>query len=576
MPDQIKILNPDGITKDISPYESPDDQWTDGNNVQFHWGKTHKPHGHKQALGDLSAEPYWLLPFTTPNDSFWIYPSLTKIYKTDGASDTNITKVFTSGVCSITEHDNKADCEGATPIAGEWTDDSYSATAAGGWNGGVLGGVAILNNGIDVPQMYGSSLSECVDLTDWNSDWSASIVRPFKQFLVALDMKEGSNRYPFRVRWSHPAESGTVPSTWDASDAARDAGYVDLSQTNGFLVDCLPLKDTNIIYKEDSVWGMAYEGGQSIFRFFEIFNDTGILGNRCVKAFDDKHFVVTSNDVYVHNGHTKESVIDNKMRVELFKSIHPEHYSKTFVAPNYRTDEMWICFVSGSNDTDAFADKAFVWNWRRNSWSIIDLPHVSHIGWGIIDSASGVNTWVEGVCSITEHDNKADCVGATPTAGVWTEEEGTWDNDAATWDFRGYNPSLTSMLMSSPDTTTPANSKLYEAEKTNKFDGTVFKSWVEKTGMNLGFPGMKSIKKIVPTITGTGTVDFYLGTEIKAGAGIAWKGPYKFIPGTHSEIPVRATGSFISIKIETTDDKTWALDKLEIHWTPSGARGSGV
>ncbi len=522
MPDQIKALNPQGITKDISSYELPDNQWTNGNNIQFHWDKTHKPHGYKQALGSLSVAPYWLLPFTTPNDSFWIYPSLTKIYKTDGTTNTNITR--TSG-------------------------GDYAATAAGGWNGGVLGGVAILNNGVDVPQMYGSSMTYCADLTNWTSGWTTSVMRPFKQFLVALDMKEGSNRYPYRVRWSHPAESGTVPSTWNASDAAKDAGYVDLSQTNGFLIDCLPLKDTNIIYKEDSVWGMAYEGGQSIFRFFEIFNDTGILGKRCVKSFDDKHFVVTSNDVYVHNGHTKESVIDNKMRVELFKSIHPDHYSKTFVAPNYRTDEMWVCFVSGTNTTSTFADKAFVWNWRNNTWSIIDLPHVSHISWGIIDTASGVNNWTEA---------------------------GTWDTDAATWDFRGYNPALTSMLMASPNITTPTSSKLYEAEKTNQFDGTNFKSWVEKTNMNLGFPGMKSIKKIVPRITGTGTVDFYLGTEIKAGAGTVWKGPYKFTPGVHSEIPLRANGIYISVKLETTDDKTWSLDNLEIHWLPSGTRGKGV
>lgn len=543
MPDQIKVLNPNGITKDISPYEIPDDQWTDGNNIQFHWNKTYKPHGHKQALGSLSVAPYWLLPFTTPNDSLWIYPSLTKIYKTDGTTNTNITRQ--SG----------------------GSDSDYSATAAGGWNGGVLGGVAILNNGIDVPQMFGTALSDCADLTNWTSGWTTSVIRPFKQFLVALDMQEGSNRYPFRVRWSHPAESGTVPSTWDASNADKDAGYVDLSQTNGFLVDCLPLKDTNIIYKEDSVWGMAYEGGQSIFRFFEIFNDTGILGKRCVKAFDDKHFVVTSNDVYVHNGHTKESVIDNKMRVELFKSIHPSYYSRTFVAPNYRTDEMWICFVSGDNTTDAFADKAFVWNWRNNTWSIVDLPHVSHIGWGIIDTASGVTNW--GGCSIPEHQTSSAC---TTAGGNWSAgESGTWNTDAATWDFRGYNPSLTSMLMADP-----TNNKLYEAEKTNQFDGTNFKSWVEKTSMNLGFPGMKSVKKIVPRITGTGPVDFYVGTEIKPGAGTVWKGPYAFTPGVHSEIPVRATGTYVSVKIETTDDKTWALDNLEIHWLPAGTRGKGI
>ncbi|MCS5550279.1 MAG: hypothetical protein NZ811_02055 [Gammaproteobacteria bacterium] len=525
MPDQIKILNPNGINKDISPYELPADKWSDGNNIQFDNDKTKKIKGHSQALGSLSVSPYWLMPFTTTTDAFWIYPSLTKIYKTNGTTDTNITRQ-TAG-----------------------SDVDYSATAAGGWNGGVLGGVAILNNGIDVPQQFGSASTYCANLDNWDSTWKTSVIRPFKQFLVALNIQEGSNKYPYRVRWSHPAEGGTVPVTWDSSDATKDAGYVDLAQTNGWVVDCLPLKDTNIIYKEDSVWGMSFEGGQSIFRFFEIFNDTGILGKRCVKAFDDKHFVVTSNDVYVHNTQAKESIIDKQMRDELFNSIHSDYYDRTFVAPNYEHNEMWICFVSGSNTTDAFADKAFVWNWRNNTWSKRDLPHVSHIGWGIIDAASSVTNW---------------------------SESGTWDTDTNTWDFRGYNPSLTSMLMAAPNTTIPASSKLFETDKTNQFNATSYTSWVEKTGMPLDYSGVKSVKKIIPKVSGTGAVNFYVGTEMKANEGVAWKGPYAFTPGAHSEIPVRATGSFISVKAESVDDKTWELDNLEVHWSPSGVRGSGV
>ena len=52
--------------------------------------------------------------------------------------------------------------------------------------------------------------------------------------------------------------------------------------------------------------------------------------------------------------------------------------------------------------------------------------------------------------------------------------------------------------------------------------------------------------------------------------------PYAFTPGTHSEIPVRATGNYIGIRAESTDDKTWAIDNVEIHWKPTGGRGVGV
>jgi hypothetical protein len=39
---------------------------------------------------------------------------------------------------------------------------------------------------------------------------------------------------------------------------------------------------------------------------------------------------------------------------------------------------------------------------------------------------------------------------------------------------------------------------------------------------------------------------------------------------------VRSTGNYIGIRAESTDDKTWSLDNLEIHWTPQGNRGKGV
>jgi len=511
------LLNPNGIINDISPYELSSDSWSGGNNIQFDNNKTKKINGHSQIFGTLSGAPYWLLHFSTPTINYWFYPSLTKIYRTDGSTHSDVTR--TSG-------------------------GDYSATAGHGWNGGVLGGVAILNNGVDVPQMMGTSASNCSNLSNWLSNATCSVIRPFKQFLVALDTTESSTRYPFRVRWSHPAEGGTVPVTWDASDASKDAGYVDLSQTNGFVIDSLALKDTNIIYKEDSVWGMSFEGGQSIFRFFEIFNDAGILGRRCVQSFDDYHFVVSSNDVYIHNGQSKHSVVDSKIRDELFNSIHASYYDRTFVAPNYESNEMWVCFVSGSNTTDAFADKAFIYNWRNQTWSKRDLPHVSHISWGILSGATGTTDW---------------------------SETGTWDTDSEPWDYRGYNPSLTSLLLADVN-----NSKLFEADKTNQFNGVNYLSYIEKTGMSLGYTGTKHIKSIRPSIGGTGSVDVYVGQEMKPNQGVVWKGPYVFTSGTHSEIPVRVTGNYVAVKLESTDDKTWSLDNLELHWTTSGDRGLGV
>lgn len=513
MPEQVTILNPNGINKDISPYELSDDKWSDGNNIHFDNDRTSKVRGHQQVFGTPSVAPYWLLPFNTITTDYWIYPSLTKIYRahTSGATTTHEDVTRTTG-------------------------GDYAATADGGWNGGVLGGVAILNNGVDVPQMLGTAATDFAALSNWLANTTTKVIRPFKRFLVALDTTESSTRYPFRVRWSHPAEGGTVPTTWDETDATKDAGYVDLSQTNGFVIDCLSLGDSNIIYKEDSVWSMTYEGGQNIFGFRQIFSDAGILGRDCVQSYDSQHFVVSEDDVYIHNGQTKQSVVDSVMRDELFNTIHPDYKTRTFVVAEREKNEMWICFPSTSST--GLCDKAFVWNWRNNSWSIRDLPNVSFISWGVVDTVSTTD---------------------------WSES-GEWDSDTESWD----SPLKPSLLMAGTDDTA-----LYILGS-NQFDGTSFRAWVQKADMTFGTRQPKSVTKIRPHIDGTGPVDIYVGCEMIPHQGTTWKGPYTFTPGTHSEIGVRATGAYIGIRVESTDDKNWALENLEIHWKPQGNRGQGV
>ena len=515
MPKQVTNLNLNGINTDISDYEVSQDVWTDGYNISFDNEQTRKAVGTSDVFGTTSGNPQWLLPFSTSTDNFWLYPSLAKIFKLSGTTHTDITRT---------------------------TGGDYTASEAS-WNGGVLGGVAILNNGTDKPQQFGSAVTNASDLSNWPAAYTVSCMRPFREFLVAMNTTESSNNYPYRVRWSTPADAGTVPTSWDDSVATNDAGFVDLSQTGGFVIDSLPLRDVNIIYKEDSVYSMSFIGGAFIFSFSQVFGDAGVLAQRCVGAFDDKHFVVGTDDVYVHNGQTKQSVIDNIIKDELFGSIHGDYYKRTFVVPNYKDTEMWVCFASVSS-TGA-VDTAFVWNYRTNVWSKRSLPNVSHIGWGVVDDS-------------------------TSYVSNYEADSGTWDSDTTDWGFRGYNPTQSALLMA-----VPGSNKLCKLD-TYQASGASYLSWIEKTGMTLGTTLTKNIQKIVPRLSGTGNVSVYVGTENAPNEGVTWKGPFVVTPGVHSDIPVRANGKYIGIKFQTQDDKYWSLDSVDIHWKPSGDRGNSV
>ena len=519
MPTQVTKLNLNGINTDISAYESPQEVWTGGHNIVFDNNQTRKTTGTADVFGTTGSgnPPHWLLPFSTSTDNYWLYPTLTKIRKLSGSTHTDVTRQ---------------------------TGGDYTASAAS-WNGGVLGGVAVLNNGSDVPQQYGSNATHCSDLSNWVSTTRARVIRPFKEFLIAMNTTESSNstRYPFRVRWSTPADAGTVPTSWDDSVATNDAGFVDLSQTGGFVVDSLPLKDINIVYKEDSVYSMSFIGGAFIFSFSQLFSDAGMLVQGCAGAFDDKHFVVGTDDVYVHNGQTKQSVIAGVVKDDLFGSISSEFYKRTFVVPNYKNNEMWVCFPSLSSS--GAVDTAFIWNYRTNVWSKRDLPDVSYIGWGVVDDSGSY---------VSSYD----------------ADTGSWDSDDTGWGFRGYNPTQSSLLMAVP------SSNKFCKLGTHQASGSSYLAWVEKTGMSLGTTLNKHVQRIVPSLSGTGGVDVYVGTENSTNEGVSWKGPYTITPGVHSDIPVRASGKYISVKFQTQDDKDWALDNLEIHWKPAGNRGNSL
>jgi len=341
---------------------------------------------------------------------------------------------------------------------------------------------------------------------------------------------------------SNPADAGSVPTSWDYSDATKDTGYVDLSETDGVIIDCLPLKDYNFIYKEDSVYNMSHVGGAFIFSFSQVFSESGILSRDCVQSFDDKHFVVGVNDIYIHNGQTKQSVADRVIKDEIFSAINSTHYKNTFVTANHKDSEMWVCIPSQASSGEC--DLAYVWNYSTNMWSKRDLPSASFIAPGIVNDSS----------SYTQD---------------WDSDTNSWDSDDTDWNFTGFNPTQTALLIAS------TNSKLRKVD-TFQNSGSDYLSWVEKTGMSLGTTLNKSIQKIVPHIEGNGSVDFYVGTESVPNAGVSWKGPYSITPGTHSDIPVRANGKYVSVKLQSQDSNHWSLTNLELHWKPSGNRGTGV
>ena len=507
-----------GIVKDQNPHELPAGVWSNGENVRFIDGAAQKIRGQTPVFGTLSGAPYWLLPVQTATTVYWIYAGLTAVYATDGGSH--------------------ADISGKT----------YSANASRLWNGGVLGGIPIINDGANAPQQWNPGLANNLsDLSNWPIGMSCRVLRFFKNFGIALWVDEGSGANPRLIRWSDPADPGAVPASRDYTDATNRAGRTELAETTDRLVDLVPVRDTGVIYKENSVWGMQFIGGNSVFRFFRIFESFGALAQRAIAAFYGKHIVLTDGDLVVHDTQNAQSIINHRMRRWLTNAIDTDNYTRSFIATNHDQKEHWICFPETGAE---YSTKALIWKWDDNRFTIRDLPNVPHMGWGIVDPSA--------------------------TTDTFDAASGTFDTETDPFDQSQYNPSQRRLLMADY-----ANSKLIYADDTYQFDGNNYLSALERLAWPLGRQGsdgqiqqdtdkLKYVKRLFPELEG-GPVDFYVGVQDYIDAPVKWNGPYTFSPGDY-KIDMRVTGRLIGIRIEDSADKPWRLKSLGIEYDFAGRR----
>ena len=507
-----------GIIRDVPPHELPPEAWTDGQNVRMLDNKVVKSKGHASAIGTPIVAPYWLLPVPELVEYFWVYGGLLKVYVSDGSVHTDLTRA--SG-------------------------GDYGTTADDTWTGGVLGGIPILNNGIDDPQMWTPvQVSQKLQLlSNWPASTKVKIMRVFKQYLVGLWVTKSGTQYPHRIKWSHPADPGTVPSSWDDTDATKDAGEVELAETGDLLVDCLPLRDTNIVYKEGTTWGMQFIGGTFPFRFFKIFGELGMLTQHCAQEFFGKHLVVTQGDIVVHNGQEATSIIDNKLRRFLFSSIDADNYQRSFTVRHQQRTEMWFCFPEADQTA---ATMALVWNWKDNTFSFRDLPGVAHIADGIVNPTSN---------------------------SAWDSDSEAWDLDSSIWNARQYSATERNLLIADS-----VNTKLFRADDTNQFDGTNFASRIERTGLAIagndrqGNPkvdleGIKFMKEVWPRMRATQgkTVDIYVGSQMEVNDPVTWNGPFVFDPNVDKKIDCAVSARLHGIKYESFDNMEWELDGYDVN-----------
>ena len=529
-----------GVVQDIPGYELPANAWTLAQNIRMQDGSVRKANGYADLWTRPEVAPYFLYPVQTPSAYYWLYCGLNDVYTIQNNYHFRLTR--TSG--------------------------QYNASTAQRWNGTNLGGVIVLNNGVDVPQFWQFPISHAnnlQDLTAWPSTDRCRVMRAYKNFLVAFNITRSGSSYPSLVKWSHSADVGTVPTSWSISDPTLDSGETDLPQEGGEILDARALRDITVIYRNEATWAMQFIGAPAIFRFWSIFDNSGILATDCVSEFHGSHFVVTGDDIVVHDGQSLQSVANNRVRRSIFADMDTTYYDRSFVVHNKADKEMWLCYPSTGS---TLADRAWVWSYAENTWAKRSLPSISHAAYGVLDSEAS-DSWEAARGSWTY------TTGSWASAsGSWTTEDVAWSADNNPWNYRTYDAQLLNVIFADP-----TNTRLYQGDYGNTNNGSAMSSRIERTGLALIGPekidlySRKHIRAIYPHIEGQNgsVVKCYAGWQDSIDATVTWSTAKEYTIGSSYKVDFNIDGRLIAVAFESTTDLDWRLTGYEIDMEVSGS-----
>lgn len=504
----ISNLGQYGMMPDQAPVDLPDNAFSAAQNCRFAGGFAGRMGGHIQIFGTLSTTPLFVLPLLYNTTRFIIYPGTNAIYAHDGTTETNVT---------------------GTPPTGAATDK---------WTGDNFNGLAILNNQIDVPQYWdGNTANNFATFPTWDATWRCKSIRSYRNFIVAVNITKGATRYPQLVKWSADGEPGAMPNSWDETDPTNLAGEFPLADTQGDLVDSLPLGGSNIIYKTDGYYEMSFVNGLEVFSFRLLDKNAGLLSQNCAVAFPGGHACIGNGDIYIHNGGQSRSIVSERDRDYFFGNMDTDARNHCFAAVNPSKKEVWFCAPDGSGTGCTYA---LVWNWESDSIGHRTLPSLYHANVGQVD-----------VTAIS----------------VWDAYTDVWDDVTETWNQLTYNPAEQRLVMAS------ANTELYLPDRSQGFDGVDYTSTLERTGLILGEPTMmKMVQAIWPrfdAVTGT-TIQMRIGTQQSPDQDVTWGSWFNYVVGTSFKADILMTGRFIAYAIQSTSGATWRIKGLTFEFEMAG------
>ena len=533
----IRDLGAIGVITDTDPFNLPFNAFTRAKNVRF----VNNSVDHAPIFRDV------LDLGSTDNPEF-----VHGLFTQDGYDTT----LVVTDTFKILEMQNAT---AATVYTGSLSANSRPYTACS------LANIEYVNRTDTTPVYRGPTDTNFSVLSNFVPSSTCNVLRSYGDFLIALNMTESGVNLPTRIRYSDLALSNQIPSTWDASDLTNSAGFNDLVQMKTPIVDGLALNTNFFIYSSDQVWQMEFVGGAFIFNFRKAFDNCGVINPNCIVEHEGKHFVFDNDDIYIHDGMSKTSICDKRVRNYIFSGIDKSKASKCYVHQNKDLEEIYFCYHSGDDlavYTDGnFCNRAAVYNYRSDTWSFMDLPNT------VSAASSNVNT-------VQTYDTSPLNYGQA--GGTYHEQESQF-TQFSLMVSRAYTGAYETISTNRVVGVDLVNTGTLARASVAEFN---FPMVAERVGIDLDeaqipLSGYKVINRIYPqasTVSSDPEIHFEFGATDLATEVTNYNPGIIFNMATEYKVDTRMSGRYLSYKVGTASPKDFSLSGFDIDLQLIGRR----
>lgn len=497
-----------GVAADPPANEVSTEFFTGASNVHFRDGFAGRVLGSRAAYGTLPVDVLHLLNARFDTTNFWL--------------------VFGAEEIHALETSNSDD---VTPAAG-----LVAASDAWQWSSALLNGVPVATNGLDAPIYWAGDVgTPFEDLPGWPASTLCKSIAAFRFHLVALDIDGPAGHFEAQVLWSDAAEPGEVPGEWTPA-ADNEAGDTVLGDTPGPCLCAVPLRGSLLIYKRSSVYSMDYVGGDEVFAFRQVFSATGALTRHAVADLSDgRHFVVGDGDIYIHDGVSRQSVAQDRMRRFVFDQLDQDSYENLFVVYHRAKNEVWVCFPEQGGD--GLCTLAVVYDVGHDAYGVRVLDDVACAAIGIVNDTSPSEAWADAAY--------------------------TWADASRLWNQPNYSLAVESLVTGGGTTATQHDTQ----------DATAVNASLSRYDLALGEPErLKLGKRLhVRAKPGFGTLYVRLGARMTPADSIVWSDEQQLVE-PEQVVHTMALGRYLSYEVRSEDEDEWQISGIDLEYELRGYR----